>query len=230
MEKPILIIDPGHGGTDPGAVSTELEKDWTLKISRYQLERFKQLGVPVALTRAEDVTMDSGPRTKAVRDSGAKYCISNHLNAGGGNRGEVIHSMYNDGKLAHAIKAALEAAGQDYVKVYVREGKRYPGKDYYYMHRETGRVQTQIVEYCFIDNVKDFEEFKRNWKEYAEAVIKAFCSFTGYQYEAPKKEKPQPRTYYRVVTGSFSSKENAEERVQALKAAGFSSFIDTYEK
>jgi N-acetylmuramoyl-L-alanine amidase len=35
---------------------------------------------------------------------------------------------------------------------------------------------------------------------------------------------------YRVVTGSFSDKKNAEDRVKELKAKGFDSFLDAYQK
>lgn len=220
----ILLIDPGHGGTDPGAVCGEYEKTWTLKISLYQYKRFKELGVPVHLTRSTDVGLDSGPRTAKVKASGAKYCISNHLNAGGGDRGEVIHSIYDNGQLANRIKDQLQAAGQTSVKVYCRKGSN---GDYYYMHRETGSVKTNIVEYCFIDNQADFAHFKKNWEAYAEAVVKAFCSFVGHPYKAPGSGAPKPvsGTYFRVVTGSFKEKSNAEDHAAALKKAGFDSFL-----
>lgn len=186
LSKPLLVIDPGHGGKDPGAVSKYgHEEDWTLKISLYQFERFKELGLPVAITRTTDKDLDSGPRTAAVRNSGATYCISNHLNAGGGDRAEVIHSIYDSGQLANQLKEALLSAGQNAVKVYCKKGSN--GKDYYYMHRETGAVKTNIVEYCFIDNEADFKHFEANWKNYAEAIVRAFCSFVGHPYKAPAK-------------------------------------------
>lgn len=78
----ILIIDPGHGGTDPGAVGNCLkEKDLPLQISLYQFERFKELGVSVALTRSTDKDLSPANRTNIVKNSKAKYCISNHINA-----------------------------------------------------------------------------------------------------------------------------------------------------
>ncbi|MGG0793614.1 N-acetylmuramoyl-L-alanine amidase [Brevibacillus laterosporus] len=65
MATDILIIDPGHGGTDPGAVGNCLkEKDLTLQISLYQFERFKELGVSVALTRSTDKDLSPANRTK----------------------------------------------------------------------------------------------------------------------------------------------------------------------
>lgn len=84
-----IVIDPGHGGSDPGAVANNLkEKDYTLLISKYMYDRFKELGVPVKLTRDSDVTLSPRERTNKVKnfygDGKDVVVISNHLNAGGG--------------------------------------------------------------------------------------------------------------------------------------------------
>ena len=84
-----VVIDPGHGGVDSGAVGSNiLEKDYNLLISRYMYDRFRELGIPVYLTRDSDVTLNPGDRTRKVlsffgNDSNV-VVISNHLNAGGG--------------------------------------------------------------------------------------------------------------------------------------------------
>lgn len=84
-----VVIDPGHGGTDPGAISNGLkEKDFTLLISKYMYDRLKELGVPVRLTRDSDVTLTPKERVDKVQsffgDGKDVVVISNHLNAGGG--------------------------------------------------------------------------------------------------------------------------------------------------
>ena len=85
-----VVIDPGHGGVDSGAVGNNvLEKDYTLLISRYMYDRFRELGVPVYLTRENDVTLEPSARTnKVLSFFGSNpnvIVISNHLNAGGVN-------------------------------------------------------------------------------------------------------------------------------------------------
>ncbi|MDN9012906.1 glucosaminidase domain-containing protein [Brevibacillus laterosporus] len=185
MTTPILIIDPGHGGTDSGAVGNGLrEKDLTLQISLYQFNRFKELGLPVAITRTADITLAPSQRTGAVKQSGAKYCISNHINAGGGEGVEAIHSIHATDKLAKVLAHSVVNCGQKFRKAYSRQGNG--GADYYFMHRETGAVDTTIVEYGFIDNTVDAERLKANWKIYAEAVVKAFCEYVGHTYK-PKE-------------------------------------------
>ncbi|MGM9878244.1 MAG: N-acetylmuramoyl-L-alanine amidase [Bacilli bacterium] len=84
-----IVIDPGHGGSDPGAVANNIkEKDYTLLISKYMYDRFKELGVPVKLTRDSDTTLSPKERTARVQDFYGDgkdvIVISNHLNAGGG--------------------------------------------------------------------------------------------------------------------------------------------------
>lgn len=185
-----LIIDAGHGGSDPGAVGNGLrEKDLTLQISNYQYARFQALGVSVALTRTSDVTLTPEQRTKLVRDSGAKYCISNHINAGGGSGVEAIYSAFSSDKLAKALVQAVASCGMNFRKVFSKKGSG--GKDYYFMHRETGSVETVILEYGFIDNASDAQKLKDNWKTYAEAVVKAFCECVGVSYNLPTELSPK---------------------------------------
>lgn len=84
-----VVIDPGHGGSDPGAVTNnQYEKDYALKISKYMYDRFKELGIPVTLTRDTDITLSPYDRTDRILDAYGNnsdvIVVSNHLNAGGG--------------------------------------------------------------------------------------------------------------------------------------------------
>src|SRR5690625_881163 len=156
-----LIIDPGHGGADPGGGSNKYfkEKDKVLEISLYQEKRFKDLGISVTMTRKTDKYIDSTPRANLVRKSGAKYCISNHINLGGGEGAETIHSIYSDGKLATKMLLELKNEGQKIRRAFSK--KNNSGTDWYYMHRLTGSVETIIVEYGIADNVDDTKRIRR---------------------------------------------------------------------
>lgn len=85
-----IVIDAGHGGDDPGASGNGIiEKDLTLKISQYMYDRFRDLGIPVKMTRTTDETISPTERVKRVLDaygnSNDVIVISNHINAGGAN-------------------------------------------------------------------------------------------------------------------------------------------------
>jgi N-acetylmuramoyl-L-alanine amidase len=190
---PILILDPGHGGVDPGGGTNKLfvEKEMTLAISLYQYRRFQELQIPVAITRTDnDTTLSSEARTALVRNSGARCCISNHINAGGGRGSEVIYSIHASAALPRLIKDELEAAGMPNRRIFTRTLPNNPNLDYYYMHRETGSVETVIVEYGFADNPLDAEKIQLDWRELAEAVVRAFCEYAQLAYRPPAPSAP----------------------------------------
>lgn len=82
------MSDTSHGGEDPGAIGNGIvEKDYTLKISKYMYDRFKELGIPVIMTRDTDVTLTPTERANKAKTAFGNYqdvlVISNHINAGG---------------------------------------------------------------------------------------------------------------------------------------------------
>lgn len=185
-----VIIDPGHGGTDSGATGNNLlEKDYNLLISKYMYDRFKELGVPVAITRDSDTTLSPTDRVNTILNkfgnSSDVILISNHVNSGGGEGAEVIYALRNRDTLARRILENIGATGQTTRKYYQRRLPSDTSKDYYFIHRNTGNLEPLIVEYGFIDDTKDVEFLKENYKELAEAVIAAVANYIGVPYKAP---------------------------------------------
>ena len=186
-----VIIDPGHGGTDSGATGNNLlEKDYNLLISKYMYDRFKELGVPVAITRESDTTLSPTDRVNTILNkfgnSSDVILISNHVNSGGGEGAEVIYALRNRDTLARRILENIGAAGQETRKYYQRRLPSDTSKDYYFIHRNTGNLEPLIVEYGFIDDTKDVEFLKENYKELAEAVISAVANYIGVPYTPPE--------------------------------------------
>lgn len=186
-----VIIDPGHGGTDSGATGNNLlEKDYNLLISKYMYDRFKELGVPVAITRDSDTTLSPTDRVNTILNkfgnSSDVILISNHVNSGGGEGAEVIYALRNRDTLAKRILENIGAAGQTTRKYYQRRLPSDTSKDYYFIHRNTGNLEPLIVEYGFIDDTKDVEFLKENYKELAEAVIAAVANYIGVPYTPPE--------------------------------------------
>lgn len=88
MNEYRIVVDAGHGGSDPGAVSGNLkEKDLNLKATNYMYDRFKELGVPVAITRNDDTSLTRTERLNIMRNTFGNdsnvIVLSNHINAGG---------------------------------------------------------------------------------------------------------------------------------------------------
>ena len=85
-----IVIDPGHGGNDSGAIGSNMyEKDYNLLISNYMYDRLKELNIPVSITRNSDTTLSPKERTDEISsfygNNPNVIVISNHLNAGGAN-------------------------------------------------------------------------------------------------------------------------------------------------
>lgn len=176
-----IVIDPGHGGTDPGAVGNGFqEKDLNLKISQYMYDELQKLGVPVTLTRRTDETLSPTERVNRVKNAYGNtpdvLVISNHINAAGSEQtgaegAEVIYALRNNDTLAKNILENIGDAGQITRKYYQRRLPSNPSKDYYFMLRDTANTTPVIVEYGFIDNASDINRVNQNYKKYVDAVI-----------------------------------------------------------
>ena len=185
-----IVIDPGHGGSDPGAVGNGIkEKDYALLISKYMYDRFKSLGVPVSITRTTDTTLSPKNRIKKIKSFYGNgkdvIVVSNHLNAGSGDGAEVIYALRNTNALSKKILNELESSGQNVRKYYQLRLPSNSKKDYYFIHRDTPNNEAIIVEYGFVDSTKDdVNQIKNNYKDMAEAVVKAICDYKGIKYKA----------------------------------------------
>ena len=186
-----IVVDAGHGGVDPGAVANGLqEKDFTLKAAKYMANRFEELGIPVKLTRDTDETLPKTERVKRILNAFGNrddvILISNHINAGGGDGAEVVYALRNKDTLAKSVLNNIAKEGQNVRSYYQRRLPSDPTKDYYFIHRETGKLQPILVEYGFIDSPKDdVVQLQNNLSDYVEAVVKAVADYIGVPYTAP---------------------------------------------
>lgn len=211
----MIIIDAGHGGADTGAKGHGIiEKDWTLEVSIHQYHFLRKLGIQCLVTRERDLLLPPEKRVALVKQSGAKVCISNHYNAGGGSGAEVIHSIYSKSNLAKQTADALMNAGMPVRRVFSRKGA---GGDYYYMHRLTGSVETIIVEYGFLDSAVDTKKLKvRSFRlKLAEEAALAAVKYT----------RGVKNSLYVVQAGAFHAKDKAEKLCGELKQKGYEAFV-----
>lgn len=220
----LLINDAGHGGNDPGAISNgNIEKKYTLEAALYVQKRLKELGFDNDVTRNEDITLSNSERTNKVKQY--QYCISHHFNAGGGSGAETIHSIYADGKFEQLIIEEFKKAGYPVRPNPIYSKKNSKGKDYYFMHRETGNCRVTIVEYDFVDGPQSEKIKNKVYREgMYECVIRAICKKHDIEYKSIVEEN-KSNTLYKVQVGAYSKKENAENMLKELEKAGFKGFI-----
>lgn len=90
--KRVVIIDPGHGGSDPGAIGpTGLkESEVTLKVARNLEELLKKAGIPTYLTRYKDDFISLEDRTNFANQKNGIVFVSIHANSTLNNRPTAI--------------------------------------------------------------------------------------------------------------------------------------------
>ncbi|HBB32181.1 MAG TPA: N-acetylmuramoyl-L-alanine amidase [Cyanobacteria bacterium UBA8803] len=79
----VVMIDPGHGGKDPGAIGRNglQEKDVILPIAQQVGAILQQQGIQVILTRNSDYFVDLAPRVEMAKQANADLFVSIHANA-----------------------------------------------------------------------------------------------------------------------------------------------------
>jgi N-acetylmuramoyl-L-alanine amidase len=80
--KPVIMIDPGHGGSDRGVKIGGLEEaSYVLDLSLKLAEALKKAGYDARLTRDQDITLTPASRTAMAAAAGALALVSLHINA-----------------------------------------------------------------------------------------------------------------------------------------------------
>jgi len=128
---PVIVIDPGHGGRDPGAGNAQcFEKEVCLEVARLLRDQLAQLmpEVRVVLTRETDVFVPLKLRTAQANEIGADWFISLHCNAQAGHPRAVRGSeSYVMG--LHKTKENLEVARRENLSLLYEEGQEAAGND-----------------------------------------------------------------------------------------------------
>lgn len=181
-----IVIDPGHGGFDPGKVGITgvNEKEINLKIALKLRDYLEQSGAYVIMTRTEDVDLDGDDtkswkkgdmvnRSEKVNNSDGDIMVSIHQNAfpqSNVRGGQVFyHKDSDDGEnLAKYIQKSIKMhADTENKRVAKHNG------DYYVLR--TTKVPAVIVECGFLTNPE--EERKLNTDDYQEKI--AWAIYVG---------------------------------------------------
>ncbi|MEV0810585.1 N-acetylmuramoyl-L-alanine amidase [Micromonospora sp. NPDC050200] len=158
---PRIYLDPGHGGTDPGAVGNGLqEKDLTLNIA-LQLRSILQTNwsVDVRMSRTTDATVSLVDRTNDANAWGADLFVSVHINSGGGTGFESYRYLAAgaaDVNLHNALHPRV-LSGMRSIATVTDRGQKTAN---FHVLRET-TMPAVLTENLFIDTVADANLLKR---------------------------------------------------------------------
>jgi N-acetylmuramoyl-L-alanine amidase len=95
-KRPIVVIDPGHGGHDPGTQASGIvaEKDAALAIALRLREALTARGVDARMTREDDTFLSLAERTQVANRAGADLFVSVHLNSSPDSNTTGIETYY----------------------------------------------------------------------------------------------------------------------------------------
>ena len=182
----MIVIDPSKGGRESGVTGNGIvEKDYNLLISEYIFNRLKSLGADVKIIRTTDEYISEDDRANkilnAYGNNSKVVALSNMLgNIGSG--AEIIYALRNNSNLASSLAENLDDAGLTVSKYYQRRSENDTSKDYYNIQKDTGLIETIIVNYGNINNINEATNIKNEWEDYAEAVVKSLANYTNVPY------------------------------------------------
>lgn len=171
----IICLDPGHGGSDAGAVSGErLEKDDNLAMAlavRDALDAFGSDRLSVLLTREDDSALELQQRVDIANEANATLFVSFHRNSGGGQGTEIWVSA--EGRQPEIRLAGFISEGLNSVGVGRDRGiRRGTAGNAAVSYAVVGRTKMPacLVELGFIDSEADNALLDEHFDAYAVAI------------------------------------------------------------
>lgn len=211
-----IMIDAGHGGQDSGAVyNNRMEKDDNLNLAMAVGDILAKNGIDVLYTRTTDVYQTPFEKARIANQSGADYFISFHRNSSpSANQYDGVEVLVYDKKgvkyeMAQNIVGALGELGFREIGVEARPGL--------VVLRRT-RMPALLVETGFINSDKDNKLFDEKFQEIAQSIADAILGTLN-------EETVENPLYYRVQTGAFRQRENADRMLYRLLDEGYPAYI-----
>ena len=218
-----LYLDVSHGGKDSGATGYGLkEKDLTLKIGNKISEMLKEYnGITVKQNRTNDKYLSLKQRTDEANSWGADLFLSIHINAGGGTGFESF--IYNGSVGSNTVKYR-DVIHDEIMKTLRGVRDRGKKKANFHVLRES-KMSALLTENMFIDTKKDNDQLRSNL--FIDLVSLGHVNGIVKIFNLKKKKKVSSGSsgLYKVQTGSFRKKENAEALAKKLKKDGYDTFI-----
>lgn len=172
----VFILDPGHGGSDPGACSLGRQEaadvlDLSIRIAKL----IDNSGSTCSLTRVTDVTQSLATKVSIANSGSFTYFLSVHRNAGGGKGIETYYSSTLSSsstacKLATSVQNALIATG-----LWTNRGVKTAA---YYVVKYTN-MAAALVEVGFIDTASDNTIFANYLDTHAKAIANGLLAMVN---------------------------------------------------
>lgn len=175
--NPVIVIDPGHGGEDPGKVGVNdiLEKDINLQIAMKVRDLLEEVGVEVVMTREDDKVPerkkeDLGNRVELINKTSPTLALCIHQNS------YTTPDVYGAQVFYHTkTEEAVDVATlvQESMRTIDPSNKREIKKNDTYYMLKFSEAPTIIVECGFLTNPTESQ--KLITEEYQNEIAFAIC-------------------------------------------------------
>lgn len=212
-----IMLDAGHGGTqDPGAVyEGRQEKDDNLELALAVGKILSDNGIDVVYTRTTDVYQTPFQKAALANESGADFFISFHRNSSPqANQYQGVEVLVYDKsgikyEMAQNIVGALGELGFREIGVQARPGL--------VVLRRT-RMPALLIETGFLNSDEDNALYDEKKAEIARSIAEAILGTLD-------EDTVDGPVYYRVQTGAFRNRENADRMLYQLTDNGYPAFL-----
>lgn len=201
-----ICIDPGHGGTDPGAVGPTgtREKDIALAVSKKVAEKLQNAGVATKLTRTTDIFVSLQQRCDISNSFNADYFVSIHCNSAANSaaKGMEVYTSRGQTKADPFAEAIANELQKAFPNLTLRSDLTDKDKDkeagyYVLVHTKAPAV---LIELAFISNPEE-EKMLRDasyQEKVATTIANAICKYTGISINQGKKEDDDSVTQTKI--------------------------------
>jgi len=224
---PKIIIDAGHGGYDNGATyNGRKEKDDNLALALAVGEILTDSGIEVGFTRVEDVYQSPVDKARTANRQDGDYLVSIHRNSSPmPNTYSGVQSLvYKEGGVMAQMAANIN---QEMAQVGYQDLGTELRKNLAILRRSD--MPSILVEAGFINTDADNMLFDRRFTETAQAIADGIIGTLLQTGELEFEPGDDENEIYRVQTGLFRSKENADAMAAGLRNQGYPVAIELFQ-
>ena len=186
-----VMLDPGHGGYDPGATTKQgvYEKSINLQIAQKVKEMLGPSGIEVYLTREEDIDyvpdgvkgkttkkqIDLNRRIEMAKDVNADVFVSLHVNATSTGQESGSETFYH--YQSEPGKRLAELIQQEMIKIPGMNRRIAKPGDFYIINNSS--MPAVIVEVGYLSSVKEQKKLQQSWyqEQLARAIAKGIANY-----------------------------------------------------
>ena len=174
-----VVIDPGHGGPDSGAIGIGglRETDVVLDVSKIVTNILNKKGVKVKMTRTNEIDLDLGPRVSMANNTKADIFVSIHANASVGKKRNIngLETFYYSGWKGRLLAEKIQ---KQIIKVSPGSPDRGVRRGRYFVIKQTN-MPAVLVEIGFVTGKLDGTRLRKDMhrERVAYAIAKGILEY-----------------------------------------------------